>query len=139
MWKSLKKLFGNSSGPAVPGLFAVGSWFVSQFFKVPFDAGIFRAGAVLGMLAGYALGNAYFASAPPKQAFIVLTIVVALIAGVVAMVDYYFYVGGGHVVGWWQTLRAVAELAFVFLCAGVLMPIAGIVFDKSEEEDENPN
>jgi hypothetical protein len=135
MWKILKKLAGDSSGPAIPGLFAVGSWFVSQFFKVPFDAGIFRAGAVLGMLAGYALGNVYFASTPPKRAFIALTIALAPGGGVIVMVDYYFYVGGGHASGKWQTMRAVAELAFVFMCAGILMPIAGINFNKSEEDE----
>ena len=53
----LKKLFGGPSGSIVPGLFAVGSWFVSEFFKLPYNEPTFRAAAIVGMLAGYALGN----------------------------------------------------------------------------------
>lgn len=88
------------------------------------------------MLAGYALGNACFAKNSPK--YIAATIVASLLVGLIAMVDYYFYVGGGHVVEWWDTLRAVTELAGVFACAGILMPLCGINFEKkSESEDES--
>jgi hypothetical protein len=128
-------LLGESAGAIVPGLFSVGSWFVSQFFDVPFNAGIFRAGAILGMLAGYALGNVCWGGTAPKRGLIALTIVVALVVGVVAMVWYHFFVGGGHVVNSWQTLLAVALLTLVFACAGYMMPIAGIKFAKLEDAE----
>ncbi len=132
----VKNLFSGSAGPIVPGLFSVGSWFVSQFFHVPFDEGIFRAGAILGMLAGYALGNVSFGGVvAPRRVAVALSIVGALAIGVTTMVDYYFFVGGGHVADNLQTLRAVAELALVFACAGYLMPIAGIDLAKAEESE----
>jgi hypothetical protein len=60
MRKLLKGLLGDSATTVIPGLFAVGSWFVSKFFKLPYDEPTFRAVAILGMLTGYALGNVCF-------------------------------------------------------------------------------
>jgi hypothetical protein len=139
----LKRLFGESAGPFVPGLFSVGSWFVSQFFEVPFNAGIFRAGAILGMLAGYALGNVCAGGAAVRRRRLALTIGLALsivgafVVGVVVMVDYYYLVGEGQATNSQSTtVRAVAELALVFACAGYSMPIAGITFAKPAESED---
>jgi hypothetical protein len=133
----LKWLFGDSGGPIIPGLFSAGSWLVSQYFQVPFDAGIFRAGAILGMLAGYAVGNVCFVGVDkPNRMLIALSAAAAFIVGVVLMVNYQYSISSGEVRDYWQVLWAITELGLVFGCAGYLMPIAGITFDKPEASEE---
>jgi hypothetical protein len=130
----LKRFLGEQGGAVVPGLFSVGSWFVSGYFQIPFGADIFRAGAILGMLAGYAIGNISIPrDRAPRSSLLVAATVFAFGVGVVTMVDYYFLVGGGHIDGRCQTARAVAELGLVFVCAGFIMPIAGVSFARAGE------
>jgi uncharacterized membrane protein len=137
----LKKLFGGPSGSIVPGLFAVGSWFVSEFFKLPYNEPTFRAAAIVGMLAGYALGNVCCGSESvseklrlrhSKRVWVGVSVLGAGTLGIITMVDYYYYVR--HVVEYSQLQRAALQLALVFACAGYLMPIAGIYFGQPEEE-----
>jgi hypothetical protein len=132
------KFSGWSGSTAIPGLFAIGSWLVGQFFPVPFNQGMFRAGAIFGVLAGYGLGKVWTrGSRSPNRGMVTTAILAALIVGVYTMVDYYFFVTGGHVVGFWRSLRAVFELVLVFACAGFLMPVAGIKFDRHERRNES--
>ena len=54
------------------------------------------------------------------------------------MVDYNFFVEGGHVTEYAEVLRAVSELAIAFACVGYLMPIAGVNMahtNRSESPD----
>jgi hypothetical protein len=132
----LKWFFGDQSGAAIPGLFSVGSWFASKYFVIPFDAGIFNASAVLGMLAGYALGNVCFGGVDnPNRLLIAISAVMAFIIGLALMISYHFFITGNNVTDYWQVLWAVTQLGLVFACAGYLMPIAGIEFGKSLSEN----
>lgn len=128
----LKYLFGKSAAPAIPGLLSVGSWFASQYFVLPVHAGIFPAGAILGILLGYALGSVVKGIERPNRLLIVISTVTAFLIGLFFMVNYHFYVSPGHVTEYGQVLWAVTQLGLVFACAGYLMPIAAIVFNKPE-------
>ena len=132
----LKYIFGESAAPAIPGLLSLGSWFASQYFVLPVHAGIFPAGAILGILLGYAVGSVVKGIDHPKPLFIALSAVVAFIIGLILMVNYHFYVYPGHVTEQCQVLWAVTQLGLVFACAGYLMPIAAITFGKPEAENE---
>jgi hypothetical protein len=131
-----KYIFGESAAPVIPGLLSLGSWFASQYFVVPVHAGIFPAGAILGILLGYAVGSLVKAIDHPNRLLIAFSAVAAFIIGLILMVNYHFYVSPGHVTDYEQVLSAVTQLALVFACAGYLMPIAAITFGKSEAEEE---
>jgi hypothetical protein len=132
----LKYLFGESVGPAIPGLLSLGSWFASQYFVLPVHAGIFPAGAILGILLGYTLGSIVKGTEYPNRLLIAGSAMAAFVIGVILMVNYHFYVSPGHVTDYGQVLFAVAQLGLVFACAGYLMPIAAITFGKTEAEEE---
>jgi hypothetical protein len=132
----LKYLFGESAAPAIPGLLSLGSWFASQYFVLPVHAGIFPAGAILGILLGYALGSLVNEIDHPNRLLIAVSAGAAFIIGLILMVNYHFYVSPGHVTDYGQVLWAVTQLGLVFACAGYLMPIAAITFGKSEAEEE---
>jgi hypothetical protein len=135
--KSLfKYLFDDSAALAIPGLLSLGSWFVSQYFVLPIHAGLFPAGAILGIVFGYAIGNLVKGADRPNRFFIAFSAVAAFILGLVLMVNYHFYVSAGHVNEYGQVLWAVTQLGLVFACAGYLMPIAAVSFEESEANVE---
>jgi hypothetical protein len=137
MKEFLKYLLGESAAPAIPGLLSLGSWFASQYFVLPVHTGIFPAGAILGILLGYALGSLVKGIEHPNRVLIAVSAAVVFIVGLILMVNYHFYVSRGDVTEYGQVLWAVTQLGLVFAYAGYLMPIATITFGKPEAEEED--
>ena len=134
--KGLLKYLCDSTAPAIPGLLSLGSWFASQYFILPVNAGVFPAGAILGILLGYALGSLPKGIVHPNRILIAGSAGAAFAIGLLLSVSYHFYVSNGHVTDYWQVLWAVTQLGLVFACAGYLMPIAAITFGKPEAEEQ---
>jgi len=130
----LKAIFGSSGNAVVPGIFSFLSLLVSQFFPVPEGKDYFRYGAFLGILAGYSIGNACLNGKRKNRVAVAAVAVGAFIIGLLMASCYHVIIGTGRVAGMYQQLCAAGALGLTFLCGGILMPIAGIEFEKPHDD-----
>jgi uncharacterized membrane protein YhhN len=131
----LKKVFFEGDESPIPVIFSLAVWFASDYFKSPAGNYYYRAGAVLGMLAGYALSKIYLTESRRfNKRFGGPIIVVMLIVGVLLIVHYSQTVDQGHVAGFWSSFQALMELSIIFALVGGLMPVAGVRLEKAVED-----
>jgi hypothetical protein len=131
----LKKIFLTGDESPIPVIFSVAVWFASGYFESPSGRRYYQAGAVFGMLVGYALSNIYLAESKKfNKRFGGPIIVFMLIIGSLLMVHYSQTVFQG-VVGFWPSFGALMEFSIIFALIGGVMPVAGIRLEKSGEDD----
>jgi hypothetical protein len=130
---SLQKILGEPEKTLVPGLFSAATWFLSSYFEIPYGREYYRFCAVLGMLAGYAIGNACFSKRRESVLGTSLISIGTLVIGIGLATAYTEFVGTGHVSTAGQNVFAVTMLALAFLCIGLLVQVAGVRFDEQRD------